>query len=161
VQHHEEEEEEEVQAHEEEEADRDTAEAPAVRRTGTRKGQFVLHLSAPAQSEAWVLIIPVGDRCSCVGHFVLTYLFIVNYIYDMTSLFFLSCSQWDDMSFDGRGHHRQVNQVLGNLCRLHNPGIVTDPKGVVVPCTSWSHFALAPHATYGTIQGTMKHDFWV
>jgi hypothetical protein len=52
-------------------------------------------------------------------------------------------------------------QVLGNLCRLHNPGIVTDPKGVVVPCTSWSHSALAPHATYGTTQGAVKHDFWV
>ena len=79
----------------------------------------------------------------------------------MTFLFFLSCSQWEDTSFDGRGHHRQVNQVLGNLCHLHNPGIVTDPKGVVVPCTSWSHFALAPHATYGTAQGAVKHDFWV
>jgi hypothetical protein len=54
------------------------------------------------------------------------------------------------MSFNGRGHHRQVNQVLGNLCRLHNPRIVIDSKGMVVPCTSWSHFALAPHATYGT-----------
>ncbi|KAL5647773.1 hypothetical protein ACJX0J_042128, partial [Zea mays] len=72
----------------------------------------------------------------------------------------LKLGQWDDTSFDGRGQHRQVNQVLGNLCRLHNPGIVTDPKGVVVPCTSWSHFALAPHGTYGTTQGTVKHDFW-
>jgi hypothetical protein len=48
-----------------------------------------------------------------------------------------------------------------NLYRLHNPGIVTNPKGVVVPCTSWSHFVLAPHATYGTTQGAVKHDFWV
>jgi hypothetical protein len=77
VQHHEEEEvqaheeeEEEVQAHEEEEevacidaeADDDTTEAPVVRRRGTRKGHFVLPPSAPAQSEARVLIIPVGDR---------------------------------------------------------------------------------------------------
>jgi hypothetical protein len=84
VQHHEEEdeqahEEEEVQAHEEEvqaheeeedvagidaEADDDTIEAPVVRQRGTRKGHFVLPLSAPAQSEARVLIIPVGDRYS-------------------------------------------------------------------------------------------------
>jgi hypothetical protein len=79
VQHHEEEdeqahEEEEVQAHEEEEeeevagidaeADDDTTEAPVVRRRGTRKGHFVLPPSAPAQSEARVLIIPVGDRYS-------------------------------------------------------------------------------------------------
>jgi hypothetical protein len=69
VQHHVEEE---VQAHEEEEevtgidaeADDDTIEAPAVRRRGTRKGHFVLPPSAPAQSEARVLIIPVGDRYS-------------------------------------------------------------------------------------------------
>jgi hypothetical protein len=65
VQHHEEEE---VQAHEEEvegidaEADDDTTEAPVVRRRGTRKGHFVLPPSAPAQSEARVLIIPIGDR---------------------------------------------------------------------------------------------------
>jgi hypothetical protein len=69
VQHHEEEEE--VQAHQEEvagidaEADDNTTEAPAIRRRGTRKGHFVLPPSAPAQSEARVLIIPVGDRYSC------------------------------------------------------------------------------------------------
>jgi hypothetical protein len=67
VEHHEEEE---VQAHEEEvagidaEADDDTTEAPVVRRRGTQKGHFVLPQSAPAQSEARVLIIPVGDRYS-------------------------------------------------------------------------------------------------
>jgi hypothetical protein len=72
----------------------------------------------------------------------------------MTCLF-LSCNQWDDTSFDGQGHHRYVNQVL------HNPGIVTNSKGVVVTCTSWSHFALPPYATYGTAQGAIKHDFWV
>jgi hypothetical protein len=75
VQHHEEEdeqahEEEEVQAHEEvevgidAEAEDDTTEAPVVRRRGTRKGHFVLPQLAPAQSEARVLIIPVGDRYS-------------------------------------------------------------------------------------------------
>jgi hypothetical protein len=77
VQHHEAgdeqaHEEEEVHAHEEEEeevgidaeADDDTTEAPVVRRRGTRKGHFVLPPSAPAQSEARVLIIPVGDRYS-------------------------------------------------------------------------------------------------
>jgi hypothetical protein len=46
------------------EADDDTTEAPVVRRRGTRKGHFVLPPSAPAQSEARVLIIPVGDRYS-------------------------------------------------------------------------------------------------
>ena len=92
MQHHEEEdeqahEEEEVQAHEEEdevgidaEADDDTTEAPVVRRRGTRKGHFVLPPSAPAQSEARVLIIPVGDRYSHLAIYVLTYFLILLYI---------------------------------------------------------------------------------
>jgi hypothetical protein len=62
-----------VQAHEEEvaginaEADDDTIEAPVIRRRGTRKGHFVLPPTAPTQSEARVLIIPVGDRYSCLA----------------------------------------------------------------------------------------------
>jgi hypothetical protein len=84
-----------VQGHDEEvtsinaEADDDTIEAPAFRRRSTRKGRFVLPPSAPAQSEARVLITPVGDRYS-VWAFC-SYLFAyltVHYIYDMTSLFF-------------------------------------------------------------------------
>jgi hypothetical protein len=63
-------EEEDEQVHEEEEegidaeADDNTTEALVVRRRGTRKGHFVLPPSAPAQSEARVLIILVGDRYS-------------------------------------------------------------------------------------------------
>lgn len=94
MQHHEEEdeqahEEEEVQAHEEEEevagidaeADDDTTEAPVVRQRGTRKGHFVLPPSAPAQSEARVLIIPVGDRYSRLATlFLLICLFYTIYM---------------------------------------------------------------------------------
>ena len=93
MQHHEEEdeqahEEEEVQAHEEDEevgidaeADDDTTEAPVVRRRGTRKGHFVLPPSAPAQSEARVLIIPVGDRYSRLATlFLLICLFYTIYM---------------------------------------------------------------------------------
>jgi hypothetical protein len=88
VQAHEEEEEE-VQAHEEEEevacidaeADDDTTEAPVVRRRGTRKGHFVVPPSAPAQSEARVLIIPVGDRYSCLATlFLLIFLLYTIYM---------------------------------------------------------------------------------
>jgi hypothetical protein len=84
VQHHEEEdeqahEEEEVQAHEEE--DDDATEAPVVRRRGTRKGHFVLPPSAPAQSKARVLIIPVGDRYSRLATlFLLICLFYTIYM---------------------------------------------------------------------------------
>ena len=75
-----------MQGHEEEEvtgidaeADDDTIEAPVVRQRGTRKGHFVLPLSAPAQSEARVLIIPVGDRYSRLATLFLLF-FIVHYI---------------------------------------------------------------------------------
>jgi hypothetical protein len=87
VQHHEEEE---VQAHEEEEeevagidvdADDDITEVLVVRRRGTRKGHFVLPPSVPAQSEARVLIIPVGDRYSRLATlFLLIYLLYTIYM---------------------------------------------------------------------------------
>jgi hypothetical protein len=47
----------------------------------------------------------------------------------LTFLFLLSFSFWLDTSFDGRGHHMQVNQILGNLLRLHYPGVVMRGAG--------------------------------
>jgi hypothetical protein len=54
---------------------------------------------------------------------------IGKYIFDLFSLFdsihdvhffcLLSFISWLDTSFDGRGHHRQVNAILGNLLLLH------------------------------------------
>ena len=80
-------EEEDEQVHEEEEegidaeADDNTTEALVVRRRGTRKGHFVLPPSAPAQSEARVLIIPVGDRYSRLATlFLLICLFYTIYM---------------------------------------------------------------------------------
>jgi hypothetical protein len=35
----------------------------------------------------------------------------------------------EDLSFDGKGHHTQVNLTLGSLCRLHYPGIVKVSNG--------------------------------
>jgi hypothetical protein len=37
----------------------------------------------------------------------------------------LSFSSWLDTNWDGRGHRRQVNQILGNLIHLHYPELVT------------------------------------
>jgi hypothetical protein len=65
-------------------ADDDTIEAPAFQRRDTWKGHFVLPPSTPAQSEARVMIISVGDRYSRLGIFVLTYLLILLYIIYMT-----------------------------------------------------------------------------
>jgi hypothetical protein len=54
---------------------------------------------------------------------------IGKYIFDLFSLFdsihdvhffcLLSFISWLDTSFDGRGHYRQVNAILGNLLLLH------------------------------------------
>jgi hypothetical protein len=64
---------------------------------------------------------------------------IGKYIFDLFSFFILymmliflcllSFSSWLGTSFDGRGHHRQVNQVLGNLLHLHYPRIVMKGAG--------------------------------
>ena len=69
-----------VQDPKEIQADEDAIEAPTFRRRGTRKGHFVLPPSAHAQSEARVLIIPVGDRYSHLTIYVLSYFHILLYI---------------------------------------------------------------------------------
>jgi hypothetical protein len=73
----------------------------------------------------------------------------------------LSCSQWEDTTFEGTGHKRQANAVLGNLVRLHYPGEVTRSDGTCSPATSWADYALSPNATYKTAQGAVWSDIWV
>jgi hypothetical protein len=54
-----------------------------------------------------------------------------------------------------------VNQVLGNLVRLHHPGVVTLPgNGRRELTTTWEHYRFAPDGSYGTAQGAVAHDFW-
>jgi hypothetical protein len=70
---------------------------------------------------------------------------IGKYIFDLFGLFdsihdahffcLLSFSSRLDTIFDGRGHHRQVNPILGNLLRLHYPGVVVRGVGRSVPMT--------------------------
>jgi hypothetical protein len=53
----------------------------------------------------------------------------------LTFLCLLSFSFWLGTSFDGKGHQRQVNQILGNLLRLHYLGIVMKGAGHSEPAT--------------------------
>jgi hypothetical protein len=53
----------------------------------------------------------------------------------LTFFCLLSFSSRLDTIFDGRGHHRQVNPILGNLLRLHYPGVVVRGVGRSVPMT--------------------------
>jgi hypothetical protein len=78
----------------------------------------------------------------------------------LTFLYLLSFSYWLDTSWDGRGHHRQVNQILGNLIRLNYPGLVT-MGGRGEPATTWHDYARAPNARHGNAQGVVRHAFWV
>jgi hypothetical protein len=72
----------------------------------------------------------------------------------------LFCSKWEDVTWDGRGHRRSPNGVLGNLIRLYNPGVV-EKDGTPIAVTSWKHFALAQNVNHGTMQGLVRNKFWV
>jgi hypothetical protein len=73
----------------------------------------------------------------------------------------LSCSSWEDTTFQGTGHQRQVNVVLGNLILMHYPGEVTQNDGTTSPATCWDDYALAPDVTYVTAKGVVWRNFWV
>jgi hypothetical protein len=63
--------------------------------------------------------------------------------------------------FQGIGHQRQVNAVLGNLVRMHYPGEVTRTDDTTSPTTCWDDYAVAPDTTYVTAKGVVWSDFWV
>jgi hypothetical protein len=74
---------------------------------------------------------------------------------------YLACSSWEDTTFRGTRHQRQVNVVLANLVRMHYPGEVTWSDDTISPATCWDDYALAPDVTYGTAKGAVWSDFWV
>jgi hypothetical protein len=99
-----------------------------------------------------------------IGKYIFDLICLVYLILYMMFTFFclLSFSSWLDISFDGRGHHRQVNAILGNLLRLHYPGVVVRGAGrTAQPATIWRDYARAPDARYENAQGVMRNVFWV
>jgi hypothetical protein len=69
----------------------------------------------------------------------------------LTFLCLLSFNSWLDTSWDERGHRRQVNQILGNLIRLHYPGLVMK-GGRSEPATTWRDYTCAPDARYASYE---------
>jgi hypothetical protein len=69
------------------------------------------------------------------------------------------------MGFDGKGHHRQVDAILCNLCLFAKSRSCRRlvELGETVECKAWKHVTLAQDAhLFGTMQGiTIKDDFWV
>jgi hypothetical protein len=68
---------------------------------------------------------------------------------------------WEDTTFQGTSHQRQINVVLSNLVCMHYPGKVTQSDGTTSLATCWADHALARDAAYGTTQGVVWRDFWV
>jgi hypothetical protein len=52
--------------------------------------------------------------------------------------------------FWGTVHQTQVNNVLGNLVRMHYPSEVTQSDDTSSPATCWADYTHAPDTTYGT-----------
>jgi hypothetical protein len=73
----------------------------------------------------------------------------------------LSCISWEDTTFWGTSHQRQVNAVLGNLVHMHYPGEVTWSDGTTSPATFWDDYALPSNATYVIAKGVVWSEFWV
>jgi hypothetical protein len=53
-------------------------------------------------------------------------------------------------SFDGMSKQTLVNQVLGNLVRLHYLGVVTLSSGHQEIATTWDQYWYAPDGDYET-----------
>jgi hypothetical protein len=67
---------------------------------------------------------------------------------------------WIDDSFTDTGHYRQVNMVLGNLFRLHWPGLVTFSSGESVPPPLGSIIVMVSVERLAT-QALVWDAFWV
>jgi hypothetical protein len=87
------------------------------------------------------------------GNHFLYFQFIMVIHANTNSCTYLSDISWEDTTFQGIGHQRQVNGVLGNLVHMHYPGEVIRSDGTTSPATCWDDYALALDATYGTFKG--------
>jgi hypothetical protein len=68
--------------------------------------------------------------------------------------------QWEDINWNGEGHHSCINTELETFCRLLYPGMVT-VGGRRQAARSWSHWELKPYADQGSYQDGVAHMFWV
>jgi hypothetical protein len=72
------------------------------------------------------------------------------------------CRSWVNYSFERDSRQRLVNQVLGNLVRLHHLGVVTMPENSRLElATTWKHYWFALDGDYRIALGAVVHDLWV
>jgi hypothetical protein len=111
------------------------------------------HVAPPLASQTGtrVVIIPCGD-----GWHSRTLVLCFNYKFNFNLLTFLCiCKSWIDSAFDGTSKQTLINQVLGNLCHLHYPRMVTLPSDKRQITTTWEHFRYAPNGDYETAQSSV------
>ncbi|PVH37134.1 hypothetical protein PAHAL_6G254000 [Panicum hallii] len=60
----------------------------------------------------------------------------------------------------GVGYLRQVNKILGNICRMLWPGMVELLSGERIPATSWNHYRYGVNVTFGNTQKAVWAEFW-
>ena len=62
---------------------------------------------------------------------------------------------------------RSPSGIIGGLCRLNYPGLITLPNGIIEPAWSWDHYKLAPdfldmcQRVYDNRAMRVVNDFWV
>jgi hypothetical protein len=56
----------------------------------------------------------------------------------------MTCRQWNDLSWDGCGHHISPNMTLGTLLHHHYPGLLS-VDGVQKLVTSWEDYRSVAH----------------
>ncbi|PUZ61093.1 hypothetical protein GQ55_4G243900 [Panicum hallii var. hallii] len=67
---------------------------------------------------------------------------------------------WFEPNFPGVGYLRQVNKILGNICRMLWPGMVELVSGERIPATSWNHYRYGVNITFGNTQKAVWAEFW-
>jgi hypothetical protein len=102
------------------------------------------------------VIIPNGDGLVCF-FYVLEH----NPYSELILIVLYTCRSWFEPNFPGVGHLRQVNKILGNICRMLWPGMVELVSGERILATSWNHYRYGVNITFGDTQKAVWAEFWV
>jgi hypothetical protein len=96
------------------------------------------------------VITPNGDGLVCF-FYVLEH----NPYSELILIVLYTCRSWFEPNL------RQVNKILGNICRMLWPGMVELVSGERIPATSWNHYRYGVNITFGDTQKAVWAEFWV
>jgi hypothetical protein len=102
------------------------------------------------------VITPNGD-----GLVYFFYVLVHSLYSELILIVLYTCRSWLEPNFPGVGHLRQVNKILGNICRMLWPGMVELVSGEWIPATSWNHYRYGVNIMFGNTQKAVCAEFWV